>query len=145
MSTKAFWHKPLNDLTHEQWEMLCDQCGKCCLNKLEDDETGNVYYTDVACQLLDIDTARCTDYAHRRLRVSACLKLTPETLPSMYEWLPTTCAYRLRADGESLPNWHPLLTMKPLASAYSVASRVISEREVSDDELETRLVLWVNG
>ena len=93
-----FWDKPLDALNREEWEALCDGCGKCCLHKLEDEDTGDVWRTNVACRLLDLTTARCADYRHRKAMVPDCLRLTPR-LVKQVPWLPETCAYRLRADG----------------------------------------------
>lgn len=108
--TKAhpFWEAPLASLDAGQWEALCDGCGKCCLHKLEDEDTGRIYPTNVACRLLDLSTARCNDYKHRRRHVLDCLTLTQSKVDDL-EWLPQTCAYRLRAEGEPLPEWHYLV------------------------------------
>ncbi len=108
--TKAqpFWEAPLASLDAGQWEALCDGCGKCCLHKLEDEDTGRIYPTNVACRLLDLTTARCGDYRHRRRHVPDCLTLTKARIDDI-EWLPQTCAYRLRAEGEPLPDWHYLV------------------------------------
>lgn len=102
-----FWTLPLNALSEEEWEALCDGCGKCCLHKVEDEDSGRIYFTDVACRLLDRESGRCTDYAHRRRHVPDCVRLTPETVGSI-AWLPRTCAYRLRREGKPLPDWHYL-------------------------------------
>ncbi|HWV61471.1 MAG TPA: YcgN family cysteine cluster protein [Sphingopyxis sp.] len=108
--TKAqpFWEAPLASLDAGQWEALCDGCGKCCLHKLEDEDTGRIYPTNVACRLLDLTTARCGDYKHRRRHVPDCLTLTRAKVDDL-EWLPQSCAYRLRAEGEPLPDWHYLV------------------------------------
>lgn len=103
-----FWEAPLASLDAGQWEALCDGCGKCCLHKLEDEDTGRIYPTNVACRLLDLTTARCGDYKHRRRHVPDCLTLTQSKVDDL-EWLPQTCAYRLRAEGEPLPEWHYLV------------------------------------
>jgi len=103
-----FWEKPLETLDRGQWEALCDGCGKCCLHKLEDEDTGEFYGTNVACTLLDLTTARCKDYRNRRAFVPDCVRLTPG-LAATLAWLPDTCAYRLRADGKPLPEWHYLV------------------------------------
>ncbi|HZV57912.1 MAG TPA: YcgN family cysteine cluster protein, partial [Sphingobium sp.] len=95
----TFWEQPLETLDRAQWEALCDGCGKCCLHKVEDAETGRVYATNVACRLLDRETARCSNYRHRRAFVPDCLRLTPAKLRTI-EWLPQTCAYKLRAEGK---------------------------------------------
>lgn len=143
----AFWQeKSLAQMTPSEWESLCDGCGKCCLHKLEDEDSGEVYYTDVACQLLDIETCRCSDYQHRLQKVPACLNLSPASYDA-FGWLPSTCAYRLLAQGNSLPSWHYLVSGDPNsihAVGESVKGRVISEQELNDDDLEERIVHWVD-
>ncbi|KTE16013.1 YcgN family cysteine cluster protein [Sphingopyxis sp. H115] len=108
ISERPFWEAPLASLDAGQWEALCDGCGKCCLHKLEDEDTGRIYPTNVACRLLDLSTARCGDYKHRRRHVPDCLTLTRAKVDDL-EWLPQTCAYRLRAEGAPLPGWHYLV------------------------------------
>ena len=104
-----FWRaKTLAQMSQAEWESLCDGCGKCCLHKLEDEDTGRIYPTNVACRLLDLTTARCGDYKHRRRHVPDCLTLTRAKVDDL-EWLPQSCAYRLRAEGEPLPDWHYLV------------------------------------
>ena len=107
-SERPFWEAPLASLDAGQWEALCDGCGKCCLHKLEDEDTGRIYPTNVACRLLDLTTARCGDYKHRRRHVPDCLTLTRAKVEDL-EWLPQSCAYRLRAEGAPLPDWHYLV------------------------------------
>jgi uncharacterized cysteine cluster protein YcgN (CxxCxxCC family) len=127
--TRDFWTLPLESLSRPEWEALCDGCGKCCLHKVEDDDTGEIYPTNVACKLLDLGTARCKDYRHRKAFVPDCLRLTPR-LAATLEWLPDTCAYRLRAAGEPLPDWHYLLSGDPEAvhrAGASVVGKAISE------------------
>ncbi len=102
-----FWERPVESLDRAQWEALCDGCGQCCLHKLEDADTGEFYQTNVACRLLDLTTARCSDYRNRKAMVPDCLRLTPK-LAARIEWLPQTCAYKLRAEGKPLPEWHYL-------------------------------------
>lgn len=110
MTTRPFWETtPLHKMDRAQWEALCDGCGKCCLHKLEDDVTGEVHATNVACRLLDGQTALCTDYRHRRAHVPECVRLTPQSLGSI-AWLPSTCAYRLLAEGQKLQPWHYLIS-----------------------------------
>ena len=107
--SSPFWKsKTLEELSPTEWESLCDGCGQCCLHKLEDEDTGRIYPTNVACRLLDLQTARCGDYKHRRRHVPDCLTLTRSKVDDL-EWLPQTCAYRLRAEGEPLPEWHYLV------------------------------------
>lgn len=106
---KPFWERPVKDLSREQWEALCDGCGQCCLNKVEDEDTGKIYRTNVACRLLDLQTAQCGNYRNRRSFVPDCIRLTPR-LAEEISWLPETCAYRLRARDEPLPEWHYLIS-----------------------------------
>lgn len=107
MDTAPFWEKPLAALDRGEWEALCDGCGKCCLHKVEDEDTGRIYPTNVACRLLDRETAQCANYKVRKQLVPDCLKLTSKGLEDI-GWLPSTCAYRLRFNGEPLPEWHYL-------------------------------------
>ncbi len=107
--SKPFWEKPLSKLDRGEWEALCDGCGRCCLHKLEDEETGELYPTNVACRLLDRRNGRCTDYPGRRKLVSDCVVLDRGKAAKL-DWLPETCAYRLRAAGEPLPDWHYLIS-----------------------------------
>jgi uncharacterized cysteine cluster protein YcgN (CxxCxxCC family) len=104
-----FWEKPLQELDRGQWEALCDGCGRCCLHKLEDEETGELFPTNVACKLLDRRSGRCNDYKHRKRIVDDCVTLDPQKLHAL-DWLPETCAYRLRAVGEPLHDWHYLIS-----------------------------------
>lgn len=142
-----FWQtKNFAEMTTGEWESLCDGCGKCCLVKLEDDDTGEVYYTDVACRYLDSSTARCRDYQQRHHNVPACLNLTPDAT-FLYDWLPETCAYRLLAQRKPLPDWHPLITgteNSTVLSGRSVAGRVVSEEDIPEDLWQERLIQWVD-
>lgn len=132
---EEFWkRKSLSELDQREWEALCDGCGLCCLHKVEDEDTGDLYYTNLACHLLDTSTCRCTDYANRARRVADCLTLSKDS-PEAFEWLPKTCAYRLRSRGEPLPGWHPLVTGDPdsvHAAGVSVRGRVLSERDTDE-------------
>jgi len=139
-----FWEKPLAALNRKEWEALCDGCGQCCLHKVEDADSGEVYPTNVACKLLDLKTARCSDYAHRRSFVPDCMRLTIRNTASL-EWLPQTCAYRLRAAGEPLPGWHYLLSGSRESvheAGASIVGRVISEMMAGP--LEQHIV-WPEG
>lgn len=142
--TLPFWkRKRLTEMSAREWESLCDGCGKCCLHKLQDDETGKVYYTNVACRLLDCGTCRCTDYDNRKRKVPNCVQLTPDNIDELF-WMPQTCAYRLLAEGRDLPDWHPLVTGDPnstLKAGHSVAGRVIPEGRAYPD-LTRHLVDW---
>lgn len=142
---ERFWELPLDALNRDEWEALCDGCGRCCLHKLEDDETGEVIETNVACRLLDTATARCTDYRHRKAFVPDCLRLTPR-LVKQVRWLPETCAYRRRADDRPLPQWHYLLTGSREAMVEAgacVAGKVIPEDEAGP--IEHHMVEWEQG
>jgi uncharacterized protein len=144
-SVGPFWKKPVADLTRKEWEALCDGCGRCCLVKLEDEDTGKIHFTDVACVLLESGSCRCRDYARRRRKVADCVKLTPENLETI-PWLPPTCAYRLRREGKDLPDWHPLVSGDPEtvhAAAVSARGRVSAyEDDVPLDELPRFIVSW---
>jgi uncharacterized protein len=133
-----FWETtPLAQLDRAQWEALCDGCGKCCLHKLEDDETGEFFPTNVACKLLDRRSAQCSDYKHRHAFVPDCIRLTPAKLKTM-DWLPASCAYVLRADGKPLPDWHYLNSgdRETVHSAgKSVRGWTISEIDAGDLEM----------
>lgn len=137
MGEVKFWEQPLEALDRAQWEALCDGCGKCCLHKVEDADTGEIYPTNVACRLLDRETARCSNYRHRRALVPDCMRLTPAKLRNI-EWLPETCAYRLRGNGEPLPEWHYLVCGDPEAvhrAGISVRGWTISETLAGDLEM----------
>ena len=137
-----FWELPLAELTRDEWEALCDGCGRCCLHKLEDEDTGAIAHTNVACKLLDTRTARCSDYRHRKAFVPDCLRLTPRLVREV-TWLPSTCAYRLRADDRPLPEWHHLLSGDPATvqtRGPGVAGRVVSEMLAGP--LEHHVVDW---
>lgn len=124
-----FWEKPIEALSRAEWEALCDGCGQCCMHKVEDEDTGAIYPTNVACKLLDLTTARCCDYPNRKRQVPDCLRLTPR-LAAELEWLPDTCAYKLRADGAPLPAWHYLVCGDREAvhrAGVSVRGKAISE------------------
>jgi len=128
---------PLASLTPDQWERLCDGCGRCCLIKLENKKTGKVYFTAAACQLLDLTTCRCTDYPNRIEKVPECLVLTPENIYG--RWLPRSCAYRRIAEGKQLAWWHPLVSGDPdtvRQAGISVSELAICERFIHPDSLE---------
>ncbi len=146
MAETAYWdEKPLEALTTAEWESLCDGCGRCCLVKLEDEDTGRVYFTEIGCRLLDAATCRCSDYANRRRRVRDCLKLTPDLSASL-GWLPPTCAYRLRAEGKRLAWWHPLVSGSPETvheAGISVRGRVsLTETDLKIDDYAAHIVSW---
>ena len=147
--TRPFWKTtPLEEMTEQQWESLCDGCGRCCLVKLEDYDTGDILFTDVGCTLLDEGSCRCSDYVRRQEKVEDCVRLTPEAVRTL-SWLPVTCGYRLVAEGEDLKDWHPLVS----GSAETVHQAGISVRgrlsgledEMSVDEQIERVVTWPNA
>jgi uncharacterized protein len=140
MSGRYWEDKPLEALDRAEWESLCDGCGKCCVHKLEDDVTGELFPTNVACKLLDRHSGLCSNYRHRRAFVPECVRLTPK-LAATLEWLPETCAYKLRAEGKPIPDWHPLLTGDPESvhkAGMSVRGWTISE--VDAGELEDHIL-----
>ncbi len=134
--TDAFWEKPLGELSRAEWEALCDGCGKCCLHKIEDEETGRIYGTNVACKLLDRHSCRCTNYRGRKAFVPDCVRLTADQVGKL-EWLPSTCAYRLRGEGKPLPPWHYLMSGSRETvheAGISVRGWTVSEGEAGDLE-----------
>ena len=145
--TKPWWHKPLDALSPSEWEALCDGCGQCCLLKLEDEDDGAIAYTRIGCRLLDPDTCRCRDYAARLTRVPGCVRLTPESLRTSAAWMPRTCAYRLRAEGRPLPDWHPLVSGDPDSvhrAGRSVRGRTVHEDGVDPDDYEDHIIPRLN-
>lgn len=136
--TGPFWKtKSLTEMTDAEWESLCDGCGKCCLAKLEDEETGDICWTSVGCRLFDGRQCRCKDYDNRFKHVADCVRLTPENVGTI-TWLPSSCAYRLLAEGSDLPDWHPLITGDANSvheAGISVRARVsVYENELSEVE-----------
>jgi hypothetical protein len=143
---QPFWRvRTLEQMTAEEWESLCDGCGRCCLVKLEDEESGRIHATDVACTLFDAGSCRCRDYDNRAAKVPDCVTLTPEAVRTL-GWLPPTCAYRLVAEGEDLKWWHPLVSGRPetvVEAGVSVKGRVhASEDDVSLMDLVERVKAW---
>ena len=133
---ERFWELPLGALTRAEWEALCDGCGKCCLHKVEDEDTGDIYPTNVACKLLDRTSCRCSHYRGRKAFVPDCVRLTPETVGAM-DWLPSTCAYRLRHEGKPLPDWHYLISGDRETvheAGMSVRGWTVSEDDAGDIE-----------
>lgn len=141
-----FWQsKTLAQMTAEEWESLCDGCGLCCLHKLEDEDSGEVYYTDVACRYLDTHSCRCSDYANRASLVASCLQLNAQNLATV-NWLPRTCAYRLVAEGKNLFGWHPLRSGDRESvhrAKKSIRHRAVSETNVAEEDMEEHVVQWV--
>ncbi|WP_375174836.1 YcgN family cysteine cluster protein [Pseudooceanicola sp.] len=139
-----YWETtPLTKMTDREWEALCDGCGKCCLNKLEDEDTGEVALTRVACRLLDDATCRCAQYPIRHQFVPECITLDPKTIQDHMYWLPQTCAYRLLHEGRPLHDWHPLIsgTAETVHRAgVSVRGMTYSEFDVADDDWEDHII-----
>jgi uncharacterized protein len=143
---QPFWRqKSLEEMSRREWESLCDGCGRCCLVKLEDEDTGEIHFTDIGCKLFDPAACRCRDYANRVYEVRDCIKLTPEIARSL-KWLPPTCAYRVVAEGRDLAWWHPLVSGSAEtvhAAGISARGRVAaSEREIGLDEYIGHIVAW---
>lgn len=142
---RPFWKTTdLEEMTETQWESLCDGCGRCCLNKLEDWDTGEIAWTNVACKLLDAETCRCKDYENRQAKVPDCIGLTPKTVRAL-TWLPPTCGYRLIAERRDLYWWHPLVSGDPETvhqAGVSVRGRTIPEEGLDVDDFENHIVEW---
>ncbi len=141
-----FWRrKSLAEMTEGEWESLCDGCGRCCLVKLEDEDDGTIYFTDVGCRLLDGTTCRCRDYPNRTAQVEDCVRLTSQNVGTL-NWLPPSCAYRLVSEGRDLYWWHPLVSGDPdsvHAAGISVRGRVFGDEDaVPDTALEQHVVSW---
>ncbi len=139
-----FWESvPLAEMTLPEWEALCDGCGKCCLLKLEDADTGRVHYTDVTCRLFDGTTRRCGQYTLRRMFVPGCVVLTPENLDDAAAWMPASCAYRRLYEGRGLADWHPLVSGDPGSVAragQALAVATVPEWEVAEEDLEDHVL-----
>ncbi|MES0882962.1 YcgN family cysteine cluster protein [Roseibium sp. SCP14] len=140
-----FWKtKTLDEMTSEEWESLCDGCARCCLNKLEDWDTGEIVWTDVACTLLDSGSCRCKDYENRAATVPDCIQLTPDEVRTL-SWLPPTCAYRLVREQKDLYWWHPLVSgdrETVHAAGISVRNRTVSEDGMQLEDYENHVVSW---
>lgn len=140
-----FWKtKKMAEMSREEWESLCDGCGKCCCIRLEDEDTADVYITDVVCKLFNPETCQCTDYANRSVKVPDCVTLTPDNVDKLH-WMPQTCAYRLVARGKDLPDHHHLVSGSKDSihnAGMSVQDAVTCETLVKEDDLPYRLVIW---
>ncbi|WP_455380675.1 YcgN family cysteine cluster protein [Acidihalobacter prosperus] len=140
----GFWREvSLAEMNQEQWEAVCDGCGRCCLHKLQDEDTNEVYFTNVACKLLDLHSCQCVDYRNRQKQVPDCIQMTIRDLPN-FDWLPQTCSYRRLAAGYDLPEWHYLVCGDINAvhkAGISAQGRCVSEKEV--DDLDAHIVHWL--
>ena len=141
-----WWNtKTLAELTQLEWESLCDGCAKCCLHKLEDEDSGDIFYTKVRCQYLDEEQCRCTDYANRSTLVPNCIQLNRDNVANL-NWLPSSCAYRLRANNQPLEQWHPLVSGSKTTvheAGISIRGRAISDEYVHPDGFDEHIISWV--
>ena len=146
MPNSPFWEtKSLEEMSDAEWEMLCDGCGQCCLHKLINEETADIFYTRVACRLLDTESGRCTGYDQRLDEVEDCLDVRRMSASEL-AWMPKTCAYRRIHEGQPLPEWHPLVSGDPRSvfrAGVTVAGRAVSERKVDLEQLEAEIIEWV--
>ncbi|MCK5167202.1 MAG: YcgN family cysteine cluster protein [Rhodospirillaceae bacterium] len=140
---QPFWKaKNLADMSPKEWESLCDGCGKCCLEKLEDEATGEISYTSVACSLLDLKTCRCAKYEMRHQHMDDCIQLDPKNISEL-KWMPSTCAYRLLSEGKDLPQWHPLITKNKnsaIDAGITIKGRAVTAKDAKD--LEKYIIDW---
>lgn len=140
---RPYWERlSLNDMSHSQWEALCDGCGKCCLHKLEDEDTAELVFTSIACTLLDSHSCRCSDYSKRLQRVPDCVDIRKHDLDEL-RYMPSSCAYRLIHEGKPLAPWHPLVSGDAdsvHAAQMSVRDRVVSEDDIDEDEWDLYIV-----
>ncbi len=138
-----FWQTTtLEDMTQQQWESLCDGCAQCCAHKLEDEDSGELFYTNIVCQYLDTQECRCSVYPERQQKVADCIQITPQNAGTL-SWIPETCAYKRLAKGQSLPEWHPLITGNADSARLanvSVSGKVISEADINEDDMEDFIV-----
>ena len=143
-----FWEtKSLAEMDSEEWESLCDGCGRCCLHKLEDEDTGKIFYTDVACRLLDLERCRCKHYAQRLEHVPDCVVLSRKNLSEL-GWMPSTCAYRRIAEGRGLADWHPLISGRADSvqrAGISVRGRAVTEASVETADIQDRIIRWLRA
>ncbi|CAA9889779.1 conserved hypothetical protein [Candidatus Methylobacter favarea] len=141
----SFWKtKKLHEMTTGEWESICDGCGKCCLHKLEDEDTGDIFFTSVVCNLIDLKTCRCSRYSERTRLVPECLDLKQHDFAE-FNWLPATCAYRLLSDGKELPGWHPLVSGSAGSvneAGVSISSYAMKESQIND--LEDHIIEWLD-
>jgi len=142
-----FWReKTLEEMSGAEWESLCDGCARCCLIKLEDEDTGQIHNTSLSCTLLDTATCRCTDYANRHARVDDCIQLNADNAETL-KWLPSSCAYRRLAEGRDLAWWHPLVSgtqQTVIDAGISMACKVTSEDGIDEDDMPDYMKEWPN-
>ena len=140
---QPFWKtKSLTEMSAKEWDLICDGCGKCCLEKLEDEISGEISYTSVACSLLDLETCKCARYEQRHQYMSDCIQLDPKNVSEL-KWMPSTCAYRLLAEGKDLPQWHPLISKdknSAIAAGITIKGRAVTAKDAKD--LEKYIVKW---
>ncbi len=145
LQSEAFWKtKNMAELSRDEWESLCDGCGKCCCIRLEDEDTAAIYITDVACKLFDSEQCQCSDYPNRSKKVPDCVTLTPGNVAQLH-WMPQTCAYRLVANGEDLPEYHHLVSGSRQTihdAGMSVQEAVYSESDIDPDDIPNHIVIW---
>lgn len=143
MSAQPFWETTsLKDMTRKQWESLCDGCALCCLHKLEDEDTEEVYYTDVHCRYMDTANCNCTVYLERQEKVPNCVWLTPDQA-SKFHWLPDSCAYRVLAEGRKLADWHPLISGDPNSvheAGVSIKGKGVADNQVAEEDWEDHII-----
>jgi uncharacterized cysteine cluster protein YcgN (CxxCxxCC family) len=147
MNDQYWKRKPLVEMTPTEWEGLCDGCALCCMHKIEDEDTGELFYTDVACRLLDLDACRCIDYTNRARKVAECLVLSVDK-PEEFNWLPASCAYRRLANGLDLPGWHPLITGRAGSvheAGVSMLGKAVSENDTDDYTVLRQLSNYTPG
>ena len=145
MSEKFWEAKSLSEMSQQEWESLCDGCGRCCLNKLEDEDTGEIYFTNVTCKLLDIEQCRCSDYENRKVSMPDCMILSVDNTDAL-EVMPSTCAYRLLQLGKPLPDWHPLISGRAesvIEAGISIAGKVVSEEYIHYEDYPEHLINWI--
>jgi uncharacterized cysteine cluster protein YcgN (CxxCxxCC family) len=148
VTSVKWWQAGLEKLDAQQWELLCDGCGLCCLHKLQDEDSNEYHYTRLACELLDTKSCECSDYANRSQRVPGCLQLTLANYREMLPWLPNSCAYKRVANGQDLPNWHHLVTGSKLAMhkhGLSVSGKVQHVGAIQEDDYQDYILRWVDA
>lgn len=143
----AFWEtKSLDEMSADEWESLCDGCGKCCLVKLEDEDTGRIHFTNVACEYLDVETCQCKDYVNRFKSQPDCTLLTKADIPA-FHWLPSSCAYRLLSEDKPLPKWHHLISgskQQVLQQKWAINGKIVNNADFDDERLQAHIVRWID-